>query len=278
MTGATSSGRHAFREALQSSKHIIVVAGAGLSAVSGIPTFRDGGGMWRSLKPTDLATPQAFQENPSLVWQFYHYRRAKALEAKPNPAHEIIAKMSVPQYLKKVAPDAQSFHLITQNVDTLSTDALCVVLNGRPRAPERGDSDPTDTAGGTPAAKPTVYKDPIFEMHGRILDVQCTSGSCAHCAEDHLDAINSVVYKADMCLVVGTSSQVHIWSSHVLVVRLRVAFHVRPASTCANRVRRHGGKVAVFNLEPSERDFERANFVFRGPCEALLPETLPELV
>ncbi|KAI0375155.1 DHS-like NAD/FAD-binding domain-containing protein [Pilatotrama ljubarskyi] len=118
----------AFRTALKASKHIIVLAGAGLSAASGIPTFRDGGGMWRSLDPASLATPQAFSENPSLVWQFYHYRRTKALEAKPNRAHDVVAKMAVPEYLKSVAPDARSFHLITQNVDRLSLDALQTLL------------------------------------------------------------------------------------------------------------------------------------------------------
>jgi NAD-dependent deacetylase sirtuin 5 len=87
-----------FRDVVQKSRHIIVVAGAGLSAASGmnernrqtrdrddahiysfqgIPTFRDGGGMWRSLDAMSLATPAAFASNPSLVWQFYHYRRAK---------------------------------------------------------------------------------------------------------------------------------------------------------------------------------------------------------
>lgn len=86
------------RDALRVSKNIIVIAGAGLSAASGgflrcyqnpslqllshfeytgIPTFRDGGGLWRSLDATTLATPTAFAANPSLVWQFYHYRRVK---------------------------------------------------------------------------------------------------------------------------------------------------------------------------------------------------------
>lgn len=85
-----------FREAFKTSNHIVVIAGAGLSAASGeyqqslccpmplrieqhegIPTFRDGGGMWRSLDAASLATPEAFSQNPSLVWQFYHYRRTK---------------------------------------------------------------------------------------------------------------------------------------------------------------------------------------------------------
>ena len=86
-----------FQEALKRSQHIIVIAGAGLSAASGkaaleldgtctlihiakhagIPTFRGAGGMWRSLDATNLATPEAFEANPSLVWQFYHHRRVK---------------------------------------------------------------------------------------------------------------------------------------------------------------------------------------------------------
>ncbi|KZW02912.1 DHS-like NAD/FAD-binding domain-containing protein, partial [Exidia glandulosa HHB12029] len=284
-----------FRTALQSSKHIVVIAGAGLSAASGIPTFRDGGGMWRSLNATALATPEAFNENPSLVWQFYHYRRTKALEAKPNAAHDVIAKMSVPIHLRKVAPSAQSFHLVTQNVDRLSISALNSLLAG----PDR------DLLSDTPKTR-TVFRNSIIEMHGRIYDVRCTT--CDFCKEDrtdplcsalgaadasfqnyhdagskdvhipeidlprcsacgalarpgvvwfgekpyHLDEINSIVYKADMCLVIGTSST------------------VRPASTYAYRVQRRGGKVAVFNLAPSEKD-EQADFVFTGPCETVLP-------
>ncbi|KAI0361449.1 DHS-like NAD/FAD-binding domain-containing protein [Trametes cingulata] len=316
----TNTNIDAFHAALQRSKHIIVLAGAGLSAASGIPTFRDGGGMWRSLDPASLATPQAFAENPSLVWQFYHYRRTKALEAKPNPAHEVVAKMAMPEYLKKVAPDARSFHLITQNVDRLSVDALHALLERISRERHLQDHIPDDSSTGSaptpkPTPRPRVYKDAIYEMHGRIFDVQCTRPECGYRAEDrshplcpalgraeasfrdfkdagsanvdipleelprcpqcgalarpgvvwfdekpyHLDEINGVVYKADMCLVVGTSSQ------------------VRPASTYAHRVQRHGGKVAVFNLDPSEKDVATADFVFRGPCEEVLPRILPEL-
>ncbi|KAI0375156.1 DHS-like NAD/FAD-binding domain-containing protein [Pilatotrama ljubarskyi] len=302
----------AFREVLRNSRHIIVLAGAGLSAASGIPTFRDGGGMWRSLDVTSLATPQAFKENPSLVWQFYHYRRTKALEAKPNPAHRVIAKMAVPEYLKRVAPNAQSFHLITQNVDRLSVDALRELVDSMSRG-RQAFGQPCEDQSETPKVR--VYKNAIYEMHGRIFDVLCTQPGCAYRAEDrsnplcpalgaadatfrdyqdagslqidmpaeelphcpecgalarpgvvwfdekpyHLDEINRIVYEADLCLVIGTSSQ------------------VRPASTYAHRVQRHGGKVAVFNVDPTEQDVARADFVFRGPCEVLLPSILPEL-
>ena len=92
---APSTSVTAFRDALRQSKSIIAVAGAGLSAASGmfasgtilwihyiliptgIPTFRTKGGYWKKYNPLSLATPEAFAENPSLVWQFYHYRRAK---------------------------------------------------------------------------------------------------------------------------------------------------------------------------------------------------------
>ncbi|KIM51421.1 hypothetical protein SCLCIDRAFT_638646 [Scleroderma citrinum Foug A] len=287
------------RDALRVSKNIIVIAGAGLSAASGIPTFRDGGGLWRSLDATTLATPTAFAANPSLVWQFYHYRRVKqvsALESKPNLAHHIIAKLSVPEFRREVAPNAKSFHLITQNVDRLSVRALQSLESQVP-------------ANAPPSARPQM--DSVFEMHGRIFDVKCTS--CDYCVEDlsnplcpaldvshikdyndagtkqidiplkelprcsachalarpgvvwfgetpyQLSEINRLVFKADMCLVVGTSST------------------VRPASLFASRVQKRGGKVAVFNLAPSVAD-ESADFVFRGPCETELGRVFPELV
>lgn len=96
----------------------------------------------------------------------------------------------------------------------------------------------------------------------------------------HLDEINSIVYKADMCLVIGTSSTVGFCklsdSSCTLHLTDRLSFQVRPASTYAYRVQRRGGKVAVFNLDPSEKD-ERADFVFPGGCEAILPLLFSEL-
>ncbi|GLB35967.1 putative sir2 family protein [Lyophyllum shimeji] len=90
-----------FRAAFAAAKHIIVIAGAGLLAASGIPTFRDGGGIWRSLDATSLATLEALKDNPSLVWQFYHYRRRKALEAQPNVARKILAKPAIRAWTRR---------------------------------------------------------------------------------------------------------------------------------------------------------------------------------
>ncbi|KAG6888211.1 hypothetical protein C0995_009808 [Termitomyces sp. Mi166 len=271
-----------FRKVLNASQHIIVLAGAGLSAASGIPTFRNGGGLWRSLDATELATPQAFAANPSLVWQFYHYRRIKALAAQPNDAHKLLAKMSIPSYLKTIAPAAKSYYLVTQNVDRLSINSVEALSK------DVGDKK-------SPADHPR--RGSVYQMHGRLFEVKCTScewheedlsnplctalgeadsnlqdyhdaGSkandipeselprCRQCGAlarpgvvwfgekpFYLDEINSLVYKADLCLIIGTS------------------------------LTRHKGKVAIFNLDPTEKDNE-ADFLFSGRCEVELLRVL----
>ncbi|KAK7035745.1 hypothetical protein R3P38DRAFT_3311737 [Favolaschia claudopus] len=276
-----------FQQLLRNSKNIIAVCGAGLSAASGIPTFRGAGGMWRKYDAMSLATPEAFAEDPSLVWQFYPYRRERARAAEPNAAHEALAKFSIPSLRKTVVPDAM-FTIITQNVDGLSVKAMDKVLKEIP------DPKPADIS-------------IMYEMHGRLFDVSCTSRFCKHveyntdspiCAalagtEEGVEAgtidaqipkeqlprcsqckalgrpgvvwfgerpkymkeIDQLVETADLCLVVGTSSTVY------------------PAAGYAAEVQAMGGKVAVFNLERSSGD-EGADYLFLGPCEKTLPEAL----
>jgi NAD-dependent deacetylase len=95
---------------LADSKHIVVLTGAGVSAESGMPTFRGEDGFWRKYNAMDLATPEAFERDPKLVWEWYDYRRGILDKAGPNRAHEVIAEM------EKHYPN---FTLITQNVDGL---------------------------------------------------------------------------------------------------------------------------------------------------------------
>lgn len=97
--------------ALRAATRVVVLTGAGVSAESGIPTFRDKqSGLWERFDASELATPDAFERDPALVWGWYEWRRAAILNAKPNPAHEAIAAMA------HLAP---RFTLITQNVDDL---------------------------------------------------------------------------------------------------------------------------------------------------------------
>jgi NAD-dependent deacetylase len=89
---------------------IAILTGSGISAESGVPTFRGAGGLWKDYKPEDLATPEAFAKDPRLVWEWYNWRRELIAKALPNPAHHALVE------LEKRKPH---FTLITQNVDGL---------------------------------------------------------------------------------------------------------------------------------------------------------------
>ena len=73
-----------FRETLSNAKNILILTGSGVSAESGVPTFRGSGGFWRKYQAPSLATPEAFRANPSLVWEFYEYRRTLVSQVQPN--------------------------------------------------------------------------------------------------------------------------------------------------------------------------------------------------
>lgn len=102
------------RTLLEQAQKIAVLTGAGISAESGIPTFRGSAGLWKQFRPEDLATPQAFARDPELVWQWYKWRRTLIAEVKPNPAHLALAELE--RHIRQ-------FTLITQNVDGLHQDA-----------------------------------------------------------------------------------------------------------------------------------------------------------
>src|SRR5437660_11419359 len=89
---------------------VAVLTGAGVSAESGIPTFRGLGGLWKGRDPMSLATPEAFAADPALVWEFYNWRREIVARAEPNPAHRALAEL---------AGRVPHLTLITQNVDRL---------------------------------------------------------------------------------------------------------------------------------------------------------------
>src|SRR5438876_11868415 len=98
-------------KAFNCAKSIVVLTGAGVSAESGVPTFRDAQtGLWSNFNPQDLATPRAFRRNPRLVWEWYAWRRETVAGVAPNPAHHALAAMQA---------RFPRFTLITQNVDGL---------------------------------------------------------------------------------------------------------------------------------------------------------------
>ena len=118
---------------------VLVLTGAGVSAESGIPTFRGKDGYWRNLDPTKLATAEAFTRDPKLVWEWYRERRQRISDARPNAAHEAIARL---------AQCTDDFLLVTQNVDDLHA------------------------RGGIPAQK-------MVQIHGDIFVTRCSRCECA---------------------------------------------------------------------------------------------------
>ncbi len=94
---------------LTAATRLTVLTGAGVSAASGVPTFRGTDGLWRTFRPEQLATPAAFASNPQLVWEWYDWRRQRIAGCEPNPAHDVLARWS----------QRPGFTLITQNVDGL---------------------------------------------------------------------------------------------------------------------------------------------------------------
>ncbi|CAI6081564.1 hypothetical protein V2G26_011495 [Clonostachys chloroleuca] len=129
----THNDIEAFHAVLRSSRRILALCGAGLSASSGLPTFRGAGGLWRNFDATNLATPRAFAMDPGLVWLFYGYRRHMCLKAKPNDAHKALAAL---------AREMPNFLCLTQNVDNLS---------------QRAQHPP----------------DRLYTLHGSLFDIKC---------------------------------------------------------------------------------------------------------
>ena len=95
---------------LREARRVTVLTGAGVSAASGVPTFRGAGGLWRTFRAEDLATPEAFARDPALVWEWYEWRRATIASCQPNAAHDVLAQWT---------RDSKTCTVITQNVDDL---------------------------------------------------------------------------------------------------------------------------------------------------------------
>ena len=102
------------RDKIAAARSLAVLTGAGISADSGVPTFRGADGLWRNFRAEDLATPEAFARDPRLVWEWYNWRRELIVTKRPNPAHSAVAEFE---------RRCSQFWLITQNVDGLHRTA-----------------------------------------------------------------------------------------------------------------------------------------------------------
>ncbi len=228
---------------------IVVLTGAGISAESGVPTFRGSDGLWEGHRVEDVATPEAFERDPHLVHAFYNVRRAKLLDGTidPNPAHLALAKLGRSKDHRLL--------LVTQNIDDLH---------------ERG---------GSPD---------VLHMHGELLKSRCTDcGAVAACLEDlgrasvckacgnldclrphvvwfgempfGLDEIAAAISEADLFVAIGTSGLVY------------------PAAGFVSWARQSGVKTLEINLEESAGSgiFHESR---RGRAGDLVPLWVDELL
>lgn len=115
---ATSEILDRLADRIRNARRITAITGAGVSAASGVPTFRGGDGLWRTFRAEDLAAPEAFRRDPRLVWEWYDWRRSLIAGCNPNAAHDVLARWST----------RDGFTLITQNVDGLHERAGARVL------------------------------------------------------------------------------------------------------------------------------------------------------
>jgi NAD-dependent deacetylase len=228
------------RDWLAEARSVALLTGAGISAESGIPTFRGPGGLWNNRRPEDLATPEAFERDPKLAWEWYDWRRQRLAAAQPNPGHRALAALEA---------RGTEFALITQNVDGLHRAAgsrniielhgniwrLRCVACGREvenRETPLRELPPRCTCGGLLRPGVVWFGEPL-----------------------PTEAIEYALHAAQRCdifLVCGTSAVVY------------------PAAALPERALSAGARVIEVNLE--ETPFSQfAHVSLRGKCGELLP-------
>ncbi|WP_114416593.1 NAD-dependent deacylase [Marinospirillum perlucidum] len=229
---------------------IVVLTGAGISAESGISTFRDSNGLWENHSIEEVASPEGFQRNPEKVLEFYNLRRAQLLDPQiqPNPAHQALGR-----FAQEVRQQGGQFTLISQNVDDLHQRA--------------GNRD-------------------VISMHGQLLSALCSQSGRARpwsgplnlkdvcdCCDPpqqlrpdivwfgevpyHLEACYQALSEADLFVALGTSGQVY------------------PAAGFTELASQAGATTVEINLEPTSRSFDAGYY---GPASIKVPEFLEKIL
>jgi NAD-dependent deacetylase len=226
---------------LRRAKNVVALTGSGISAESGIPTFRGEEGLWKTYRAQDLATPQAFARDPKLVWEWYDWRRGLMGPKQPNAGHQVLAAW------ERTIPN---FTLITQNIDGLHRRAgsrNVLELHGniwKLRCTEEGtliDNSETPLSPLPPLCPDCgAMLRPHVVWFGESLD------------PDVIQRAFSISARCDLMFVVGTSAVVH------------------PAASLPLAALEAGATVVEINPEPTPLS-DHAEFSFRGKAGAVLP-------
>ena len=222
---------------------IVILTGAGISAESGLGTFRDEGGLWARYRIEDVATPEAFARNPALGHDCYSMRRAEAAKARPNAAHHAIARLQ--------AAPGHAVTLVTQNVDGLHgaagsralhmhgalARARCTACGHLWDAPEVMDIRTRCPACDAAAARPDVV------WFGEI--------------PRHLEEIDAALARADLFAAIGTSGEVY------------------PAAGFVDLAAEYGAETLELNLAPTSARFDHRRI---GPATEVVPAWVAELL
>jgi len=217
-------------------KKLVVLTGAGMSAESGLATFRDAGGLWEGHRVEDVATPEAWQRNPELVLEFYNQRRKQALEVKPNRGHEILAELQ------------QKFEvtIITQNVDNLHERA--------------GSKNVIHLHGSLFESRSTVIPKLIYRIDGWQLNLgdTCERGSQLR---------PNIVWFGEMVPMIEVAANISADADLFLVVGTSLA--VYPAASLIDYVPDHVKKYVVDPKRPPVLHVPNLEFIEMGASKGM---------
>jgi NAD-dependent deacetylase len=229
---------------LAGAKRVTVLTGAGVSAESGVPTFRDAQtGLWAKYSPEELATPRAFRRNPRLVWEWYEWRRKLVAEAKPNPAHFSLAEMETLFPL---------FQLITQNVDGLH---------------QRGGSRSVIELHGNISRTKCFEEGTIISDWEKTSDVPPKCPNCGGLLRPDVVWFEEPMPASEMDLAMRASTTCEIFFS------IGTSTVVYPAASLPFEATRSGATVIEINPQPTPFT-ENARFVLAGAAGVVLPELI----
>lgn len=226
---------------------VTALTGAGVSAESGVPTFRDAQtGLWAKYRPEELATPTAFRRNPRLVWEWYEWRRKLVAGAKPNPAHFALAVM------ERRLPE---FHLVTQNVDGLH---------------QRGGSQTVIELHGNITRTKCFDEGTIVSKWAETDDVPPKCPDCGGLLRPDVVWFEEALPEAEMELAVRASESCDVF------LCIGTSAIVYPAADLPFTALRSGATVIEINPQATPLTAQ-AQFVLTGAAGVVLPELVASL-